>query len=216
MQREDTGSVTVLIADGDPLARQSMELILSDGNIQILGTCGSARACLAAVESHPPQVVVVDARLGSHPRAGLDLVGKIRRISPKTVCMLLTGTDVTRRYLPEAILGGAHSYHVKGHVAGEQLPGMVKRLAAGEVEIEQRVAARMVRYLSDEPAASAAIPVRPNLTTHESTLLQRLADGEAAHEIARELRISVTAVKSHLRNITDKFHRMAVITGTTT
>lgn len=212
MTHEDSDSVTVLFADSDPLARQSMELMLSDSDIRILGTCGSVSECLAQVESQPPQVVVVDIHLGSRPRAGLDLVRKIRQISPTTSCMVLTGTDISRRFLPDAILAGAHSYHAKGYVAGEQLPNMIKRLAAGEVEIDQQVAAQMVRYLGDDPATSeqSAPPGRYPLTSHESDLLRRVAAGSDVHNIARDLRISASAVKSHLRNITDKVHRMTV------
>lgn len=199
--------VTTIICDDDPLARRALELLLRDPGIEVVDTCDSVAECLRCIRRQPPQVAVIDLQLGGDRRAGIELIRTIRRTSPATLCLVLTATDARGELLPEAFFAGAHGFHRKGYVAGTELPQMVKRMAAGDWEIDCELASVLVKLV----LLQTRVPQSPEdtdtiLMPIEYAILKQLAVGRSAAETAKILHLPETTVHTHIRNITAKFH----------
>lgn len=194
----DTGSpITALIVDDDPIARAALRLLLEGPDISITATCDSAEACLDEIVRQPPQVALVDMRMRGDHYAGVALIRQIRALSPATACLALTASDRRGDLLPLAFYAGARGYYRKGYVLGDELPEIVKRLAAGAWELDPEMAALLLRDL-DQPGREGKSPA---FTPREREILQRIARGERPGGIASSLNERESAVQTSIRNI---------------
>lgn len=201
------GRVTTIICDDDPLARRALELLLRDPGIEVVDSCDSIVGCLQSMHRQAPQVAVIDLQLGGDRRGGIELIRAIRKMSPATLCLVLTATDARGELLPEAFFAGAHGFHRKGYVAGIELPQMVKRMAAGDWEFDRELASVLLKLV----LAQTSVPQSPDdtgtiLMPVECQVLKLLAEGKSAADAAACLHLPESTVHTYIRNITEKFH----------
>ncbi len=189
--------ITALIVDDDLTAREAMRLLLEGPDITITARCGSAEECLDAIVRQPPQVALVDMRMHGDPYAGVALIRQIRALSPATACLALTASDRRGDLLPLAFYAGAHGYYRKGYILGDELPEIVKRLAAGAWELDPEMAALLLRD-ADQPGQASQPPI---FTPREREILSRVARGERPASIASSLNEGEAAVQTSIRNI---------------
>ncbi len=194
---EQVTPITALIVDDDPTAREALRLLLDSPEITITARCGSAEECLDEIMRQPPQVALVDMRMRGDPYAGVALIRQIRALSPATACLALTASDRRGDLLPLAFYAGAHGYYRKGYVLGDELPRIVKRLAAGDWELDPEMAALLLREANQ--AGQATQP--PLFTPRERDILSRIAHGERAESIASSLKEGEAVVQTSIRNI---------------
>ncbi|HEX8981319.1 MAG TPA: response regulator transcription factor [Ktedonobacterales bacterium] len=195
-QAESSPRISVIIVDDDRYAREALRLLLEGPEIEVIASCESPEDCLDALTLRPPQVALVDMQMQGDPYAGVTLIDQIRALSPATACIALTASDRRGDQLPKAFYAGAHGYYRKGYVLGAELPRIVKRVAAGAWELDPEMAERILR--DSEPTASSSF------TTYERDMLQRIASGASADNLAATYHEHETTIYTSIRNIIGK------------
>jgi DNA-binding NarL/FixJ family response regulator len=175
----------VLIADDHRLLLGALEAILEPvGDFTVVGVTNDAERILPLVEQLEPDLLVLDY---SMPGLGTwALIGRLRRLRPDLGVVLLTGSD-DPGLAREALLRGARGFVHKSAEPGD-LVATLRAVVAGEGSAV---------VAADLPRVGAEF----GLTAREQEVLTALWRGLSSTEIGRELRISRTTVKYHLRQI---------------
>lgn len=192
--------VRVLLVDDHAMVRTGVRSFLETQPwIEITGEAENASAAFALVAQQAPDVVLLDLLM---PDAdGAEAARQIKEISPSTRIIALTSAEEEERIL-SVITAGASAYVLKS-VGPRELVGIIRRVAEGEVVLEPRIAALMVRAMQKPPSAPAKSPAA-NLTEREVEVLRLIAGGLTNGEIAGRLHLSDKTVKTHVSNILSK------------
>ena len=206
----------VLIADDHPLIREGMSSMLaSEPDLQVVGEVKDGQEALKVCQEVCPDLVLMDVRMPKMD--GLEATRTIREECPQTSVLIVT-THACQEYLAEAIRVGAAGYVLKEATKG-QLVGAVRRALDGESPMNQELAMRLLRRLvehSPDPGYTNPSPSRRSseerpgpyphelLTPRELDVLRLLAQGKTNQQIAKDLFVSVSTVKKHMRQIIPK------------
>jgi DNA-binding NarL/FixJ family response regulator len=120
--------------------------------------------------------------------------------------MLTEDDDEDRLF--KAVQNGAMGY-VPKRTAKETLVPMLRRVMRGEAALNGAMAARILEAFREVSEQAASCPLeeeRPTLTARERQVLRCVAEGSMDREIASQLTISLSTVKTHVRNILSKLH----------
>jgi two-component system, NarL family, nitrate/nitrite response regulator NarL len=192
-------NIRVVIADGQPLFLDGLELLLqAEGKFTVAQCCASGLAALRAIEGKCPDVVVCDIAMPG--MGGIDLLREVRRLRLPTRIVLLTAS------ISEAQLLDAMRLDVDGVV----LKDMPKRMI---LQCLQKVdeGGRWVESRAMQSALESAIrreeslqDVARELTPREIDTVRMVAQGLRNKAIARHLDITEGTVKTHVRNVYKK------------
>lgn len=202
----------LLLADDHALVRTGLRLILSqEPTFDVVGEASDGREVVSMVRTLRPDVVLMDVAM---PRAnGVTAVRSILEEEPNCrILMLSMHGDAA--YVRESLRAGAKGYLLKDAVDHE-LVTAIKALASGNAYLSPAVS-NMVLADYRQHVSDAS-----GLTTREREVLQLLAEGLTAKEIAKRLEISVYTVDAHRTRIMRKLQissigelvRLAMRTG---
>jgi two-component system nitrate/nitrite response regulator NarL len=188
--------VRVVIADDERLLRTALGVLLAaNGRIEVVAEAGEGRAALAEIESRSPDVALLDYKL-----PGLDGVAiahaVVRDKRPTRVLLLSAFTDSGLVY--EALQTGAAGYLPK-EAKREQIVDAVLACARGETVVPSELTAGLVSEIR-----MRAVNDAPALTDREREILRMIAAGKSLPEIAGELYLGVTTVKTHVQHVYEK------------
>jgi two-component system nitrate/nitrite response regulator NarL len=188
----------VLVADDHPVFREGVVRALeASGRVEIVGQPENGRDALAEIVAQRPDVAVLDYKL-----PGLDGIAVIHAMTrdglPTRALLLSAHNESTLVY--EALQTGAAGYLSK-EAEREQIVDAVLAVARGESVLTADVAAGLVGEIRLRAGSEA-----PVLTEREREILRLIADGKSFPEIASELYLGVTTVKTHAQHIYDKLH----------
>jgi DNA-binding NarL/FixJ family response regulator len=191
--------IRVVIVDDQELMRAGFRLILeAAGDIRVVGEAGDGEAAIQVVQASDPDVVLMDIRM---PR--LDGVEATRRLRHHRVIILTTFDH--DEYVVEALRAGASGFLLKD-APPDELVRAVRVVAAGDAllapTITRRLLDRVVPTLVPTPGDSEAALAQ--LTERERAVLLLLARGQSNNEIAQQLHISETTVKTHVSHLLEK------------
>jgi DNA-binding NarL/FixJ family response regulator len=177
----------ILIADDHVLVVEGLRKLLED-RFDVVGTVDNGRALLAAAERLKPDLILVDV---SMPLLnGIDACARLRTLAPASRVVVLTmHADVS--YAAEAFRAGAAGYVLKASATSE-LVQAIEAVLRGERYVARALPAGIVAPRS---VAGATRPGR--LTARQREVLQLVAEGRSAKQIAALLRISVKTVEFH-------------------
>jgi len=188
--------VRIIIADDHPVFREGLvRAVSSCPELELVGEAVDGRAALEAIKEHEPDVALVDQKL-----PGLDGIGvatAVQRDELQTRVLILSAYD-DPALVYRAIEAGACGYLTKD-ARRTEITDAVLRGARGETVIAPTLAAGLAGEIRKRSTATG-----PLLTERERQVLVRLCDGRSAPEIARELFLGVTTVKTHLGNLYEK------------
>jgi two-component system nitrate/nitrite response regulator NarL len=188
--------VRVIVADDHPLYREGVVRALSaSGQIEIVAEAEDGRAALAEIQEHQPDVALLDYKLPE-----LDGVAVthavVRDQLPTRVLLVSAFTDSGVVY--KALETGAAGF-VSKESRREQIVDAVLACSRGENVVPPDVAAGLVseirlRKQDDTPA----------LTPREHEILRLIAAGKSLPQIAQELYLGLTTVKTHVQHLYEK------------
>lgn len=191
--------IRVLVVDDHEMFSEALGLLL--GRQPDIRLVGSARHADEAMEllGEAPDVVLMD--LDMPGTNGIEATRRIREAIPEVKVVLLTAVQ-SPEIIAEALAAGACGYVPKTR-AVEELMDIVRRAAAGEIVMPERDLAAVVEQLRG-PRTSPGEAALRRLTPRETEILQGLAAGETASEIAASLGISALTVQSHVKSVLAK------------
>ena len=185
----------ILLADDHVIVRQGLKALLEREGFQVAAEASNGHEAVRLAREHCPDVAVLDFAMPG--LNGLDASREVRRIDPKTKCILLT-MHAEDRYVLEALRAGVKGYVLKSHAAAD-LVKAIQDVCRGTVYLSSGISQAVV----DAYLAKTELPPDP-LTPREREVLQSVAEGKTTKEIAGLLGISVKTAESHRTRIMQK------------
>jgi len=204
--------IRVVIADDQQLVRGGFSLILNSvADIEVIAEAGDGVEALAAVRRDRPDVVLMDLRM---PR--MDGVEAIRHLADgaetRDLPVLVLTTFDDDHDLRRALQAGARGYLLKD-IRPDDLIAAVRALAGGdELLLGRSITRRLVNSFIDDsnPTTGRGDPspatTWPTLTPRERDVLLALADGRSNREIAGDLHLGYSTVKTHVSHLLTKLN----------
>jgi DNA-binding NarL/FixJ family response regulator len=193
--------VRVLIVDDDDLMRAGLRGVLaSDEGIEVVGEAPDGRDAAYHARTARPDVVLMDVRM-----PGLDGIAATRevlRAQPDTRVVILT-TFEQDDYIFGALRAGASGFLLK-RTAPEALIAAIHTIAAGDSLLSPSVTSRVVARMARQPGPESRDARLGELTPREREVLELVARGRSNGEIAEELVIEESTVKTHVKRVLAK------------
>lgn len=186
----------VLIVDDDHLMRAGLaELLSVDPTIEVAGQAATGREALEQVRRLAPNVVLMDIRMPDMD--GITATAALARQSPDTHVLILT-TFEQDDYIFDALRAGASGFLLK-RTRPEELIAAVHTVAEGDGLLSPSVTRRVIDRMARQPTPG---PIRAEvLTPREREVLGLIARGLANREIAAELVVEESTVRTHVKRI---------------
>jgi DNA-binding NarL/FixJ family response regulator len=190
--------IRVVIADDQPLVRSGLTMILEgEADIDVVGEAADGAAALDLVAATSPEVLLLDVQM---PRMdGLAVVEKVAALDVMTRVLMLTTFDLDE-YVYRAMRAGASGFLLKD-MPGEDIVSAIRKAADG---VDALLAPTVTRRLIDRFTTEELRPVGPaldRLTPREVDVLRLVGRGRSNAEIAGELFIGETTVKTHVGRV---------------
>jgi DNA-binding NarL/FixJ family response regulator/class 3 adenylate cyclase len=200
-EARDGDRIRVLIADDQALVRAGFRMILdAEPGVEVVGEASSGAEAIAEVKRLQPDVVLMDVRMPE-----MDGIEATRRLLAEdgtaTKVVMLTTFDMDE-YVYEALRAGASGFLLKD-VPPEQLVDGIRAVGSGEALLAPAITKRVIEeFVRRPPEGAKTKPAElDELTERELEVLRQLARGLSNAEIAKELFVSETTVKTHVSRI---------------
>jgi DNA-binding NarL/FixJ family response regulator len=195
-------AVRVLLVDDDDLMRAGLRAILSsDDRVEVVGESSDGRSALDAVRRERPDVILMDIRM-----PGLDGIAATREIlavSQRVRIVILT-TFEEDDYIFDALAAGASGFLLK-RTSPEDLLAAIQAVASGDTLLSPSVTRVVVDRVARAPRTSPDVAGRlDELTPRERQVLELVARGRSNTEIAEELVVEESTVKTHVKHVLAK------------
>ncbi|MDF5756287.1 response regulator transcription factor [Spongiactinospora sp. TRM90649] len=203
MTTADTGAIKVMVADDQEIARTGLRMILdAQPGIEVIAEAGDGLRAVELARRLRPDVCLFDIRM---PRCdGIEATARLAGpdVADPMAVVVITTFDLDE-YVYAALRAGARGFLLKD--AGPDLLSQAVRAAAnGDALIAPSITARLLAaFAGTGPAPPQAQPIEA-LTDREEQILLAVARGRTNNEIADELHISLSTVKSHVASLMTK------------
>lgn len=193
-------SIRVLVVDDQALVRAGFRMILeAEPDVVVSGEAADGEEALAMAADNRPDVVLMDVRM-----PGMDGIEATRRLlsdpsGPPVRVIMLTTFDMDE-YVYDALRAGASGFLLKD-VPPEQLVDGIRSVVCGDSLLAPAITRRMIEAYLERPPSRPAPPALAALTPREREILELLARGLTNAEIAAELVVSETTVKTHVARV---------------
>ena len=188
---------TVLLADDHRIVLEGLKGLLAE-DFEVVGTVEDGRALLEQVRQLHPDVIVVDVAMPL--LNGVDAVKQIRKSGLDTKVVFLT-MHHDAMYAKEAFEAGALGFVLK-HSAPSELTSAIREALKGNTYISPAIAQEVMQLYKGEVDTKAGPP--GTLTLRQREVMQLLAEGKSAKEIANILHISTRTVEFHKYNMMEQ------------
>jgi len=198
--------IRVVLVDDEPLLRHGLRMILEGApGISVIGEAGNGKEGVELILAEEPDVVLMDIRMpvmdGIEATAQLHSLAGAREIP----VVMLTAFD-TDEFILHALRAGAVGFLLKT-TAPEALVASVRAAAQGQQQLSPKVLENLVGLAATPPQPEQEM-IQPSglaeLSERENEIAQLVAQGLSNAEIAEQLFISLTTVKTHMKHILAK------------
>jgi DNA-binding NarL/FixJ family response regulator len=216
----DAARIRVALVEDDPAIRQRLsQAITAAAGFQLVGQFGTGAEAVAWMRQHPADVMLVD--LGLPDCDGVDVITACQRLQPGCQLMVVT-MFADERHMLAAFEAGAAGYLLKDG-SDRELVEHVQHLHAGGSPISPLIARQMLRRWQagpehnernernernrpdGRPSAATALPAGIEaLTSKETEVLDLVAKGLTYVEVAVQLGVAVSTVRTHVRGVYSK------------
>ncbi len=190
----------VIVADDAVLFREGMARILTEVGFEVTGQARNAVELIKLVRRDRPDVVITDLRMPpDFADEGIEAAAEIRSFAPDVGLVLLSQyVEVHHALRLMDEFDGAVGYLLKDRVSDlSAFASDVRRVAAGEVVIDQELVSRLVRRRRERDPLT-------ELTDRERQVLALMAQGLTNAALAQELSVSLKTVEGYIRNVFTK------------
>jgi two-component system nitrate/nitrite response regulator NarL len=188
--------VRVVVADDHPLYREAVvRAVRERPEFVLVGEAADGRAALELIRAEAPDVAVLDVKMPELD--GLRVLNAVRRDGLATRVVLLSAfLDGAMAY--EAVAGGAAAFLSKD-ADRRRIADTIAAAGRGETVLAPEIQAGLAQEIQLRGARD-----RPGLSAREREVLEHIAAGRTAPEIAKLLHLSPATVKSHLQALYEK------------
>lgn len=194
METQDV--VRVLLVDDHDVVRMGLKMYFSlDPSIEVVAEASNGQEALERIPECQPDVVIMDLMMPVMD--GVRATRELRKLHPGIEVLALTSALEEHR-IHAAIEAGAIGYMLKD-ASAETLLEAIHAAARGEVRLHPEAAKRLVREFRSPQ-------MRENLTNRETLILQMIARGLTNKNIAEQLEVSETTIKTHVSSLLSKLN----------
>ncbi|TGU74193.1 response regulator transcription factor [Geomonas terrae] len=196
----------ILIADDHVIVRQGLRaLIDKEEDMMVSAEAGTGAEAISLTRKERPDVIVMDISMPDVN--GIDATRSIMAECPE-VKVLALSMESDRRFVVEVLKAGANGYVLKD-AAFAELASAIRAVAAGETYLPPRVTTLLIKeYLQRIPDEVPA--TYENLSAREREILQLIANGSNAKEIAFAFGVSVKTVENQRHSIMKKLDLFSI------
>jgi len=195
-------SIRVLLVDDQELVRAGFRMILdAEPDFDIVGEAADGLEALELADRHTIDVALMDIRMPNLD--GIEATRRLLERSPQTRVLMLTTFDLNE-YVYEALRAGASGFMLKD-APPEQLVEAIRIVADGDALLAPAITRRVIEeYVSRPLAGDGHPPALEELTARELEVLRLVARGLSNGEIAEQLFLGETTVKTHVAHLLQK------------
>jgi two-component system, NarL family, response regulator NreC len=190
-------AIRVLIADDHKIIRDGLKtLVEKESEMEVVAEAENGRETIRLAQKFNPNIVIMDVTMPD--MNGIEATRKIREENSK-IRVIALSMHSDRRYVLGMLEAGAAGYLLKDS-AFDELVEAIRQAADGKMYLSPRIADVVVKGYLDK-ASGTSHASNSMLTPREREVLQLLAEGMAAKEIATHISVSVKTVETHRRNM---------------
>ena len=191
--------ITVSIVEDDDALRQTLSRYVNTKGFRCVSSYGTAEEALLDLPRVNPDVVLMDINL---PRKnGIQCVGELRALAPRTKCIMLTAFE-DADLIFQALSAGAIGYMLKG-VRPAKLLESIREVPEGGSPMSGQIARKVVAFFQKPPSQTLT---EAALSDREQQVLECLAKGLLYKQIAAHMGISMGTVRTYAQRIYEKLH----------
>jgi DNA-binding NarL/FixJ family response regulator len=193
--------VRVVLADDEAMVRAGLRLLIDgEPDLEVVGEAADGEEAVRVVAQTSPDVVLLDVRM---PRLnGLDAARAVLALEPAPRVLVLTTFDEDD-VVDEALRRGVSGFLLKSSPP-EDMVDAIRRASSGQGVIDPSVVPGVISRIGSAPAPAPLAPELALLTARETDVLRLVGRGYSNAEIAAELFLGETTVKTHLGRVLDK------------
>lgn len=195
----------VLLVDDENLLLDSLEIILSFNNMEVIGKANDGRAAMKILDNLDEACDIALVDLNMKGMGGIELIKKIKENYPKMKILVLT-TFYDDKNITEAISGGADGYLLKDS-GKDVILGAIAQIMGGITVLDQKVMLRLTALMKhnlNDSAPGTSCGFFGDMTDREKEICTLMVEGLTNKQIAERLYISEGTVKNYISNIYDK------------
>jgi DNA-binding NarL/FixJ family response regulator len=193
-------TIRVLVADDQSMVRAGFRMLLAgEEDIEVVAEASNGLEAVAKAASFHPAIVLMDIRMPDLD--GLQATRRILEADNAARILVLTTFDLDE-YVYEALRAGASGFVLKDD-SPEQLIAAIRTVAGGDALLSPTITKRVIQKFARLPRPAPPKEL-DDLSERERDVFRLIAQGLSNGEIAQELYISETTVKTHVTHILQK------------
>ena len=190
----------ILLLDDHPMTRYGMaRLIEQEPDLVVCGEAASARAALEAVQTHKPDVVLVDLTMPGGE--GLEFIKDMKALHPE-IAVLVVSMHEEDVYAQRALRAGSRGYIMKS-AGGEQLVKAIRQVLEGKIYLSDNMSGKILEVFSGQrqPGETSTLD---KLSDREFEVFRLLGQGLTTREISQRLHLGTKTVDTHRLHLRQK------------
>jgi DNA-binding NarL/FixJ family response regulator len=188
-----------IVEDQDEMRESLVEWLANAPGLRCVGAHANAQEALRGIPVEKPDVVLMDINLPG--MNGIQCVSRLKERLPKTQVLMLTTYDESDLIF-DSLRAGANGYLLK-NMPREELVQAVEQVHAGGAPMSLQIARRVINFFHENKKPDTDLE---QLTAREQDILRLLAKGHLYKEIADQLSISMSTVRTHVSAVYEKLH----------
>jgi DNA-binding NarL/FixJ family response regulator len=192
-------TIKVIIVDNEAVFREGLNHLLNEQpHIQVVFHCDSSRQAMAKAQEIPPDIIMLESQADEN--ALLEAISTVSRAVPQSRVVIMGRVDAD---LPaaKALKAGARACLARNILPGDLIKS-IELISKGRIIISPVFAESFLAELSGRPSASK--PDRLPVSARELDIIKLVVKGLSNRQIAKQLFLTESTIKTHLKNILNK------------